>query len=97
LIDGRYGHAQKVHSGIREWLYTRRERDDEDVRAPQLANEIKEFGVGVDPGHIWSTTRPPCTICASVWPTFKTPTPLNVVTWSASWHNNGWRFNIASI
>jgi len=53
LIDGRYGHAQKVHSGIREWLYTRKERDDEDVRAPQLANEVKEkFGVEVDPGHI---------------------------------------------
>jgi hypothetical protein len=29
LIDGRYGHAQKVHSGIREWLYTRKERDEE--------------------------------------------------------------------
>ena len=53
LIDGRYGHAQKVHSGIREWLYTRKERDDEDVRAPRLANEIKDkFGVEVDPGHI---------------------------------------------
>ena len=52
LIDGRYGHAQKVHSGIREWLYTRKERDEE-VRAPQLAREIKEkFGVEVDPGHI---------------------------------------------
>lgn len=52
LIDGRYGHAQKVHSGIREWLYTRKERD-EDVRAPQLTNEIQEkFGVKVDPGHI---------------------------------------------
>jgi transposase len=52
LIDGRYGHAQKVHSGIREWLYTRKERD-EDVRAPQLADEIREkFGVEVDPGHI---------------------------------------------
>jgi transposase len=52
LIDGRYGHAQKVHSGIREWLYTRKERD-EAVRAPQLAREIKEkFGVEVDPGHI---------------------------------------------
>jgi transposase len=52
LIDGRFGHAQKVHSGIREWLYTRKERD-EDVRAPQLANEIKEqFGVEVDPGHV---------------------------------------------
>jgi len=52
LIDGRFGHAQKVHSGIREWLYTRKERD-EDVRAPQLAKEIKEkFGVEVEPGHI---------------------------------------------
>jgi len=53
LIDGRYGRAQKVHSEIREWLYTRKERDDEDVRAPQLAQEIQEkFGVEVDPGHI---------------------------------------------
>jgi transposase len=52
LMDGRYGHAQKVHSGIREWLYTRKERDEE-VRAPQLAREIKEqFGVEVAPGHI---------------------------------------------
>jgi transposase len=52
LIDGRYGHAQKVHSGIREWLYTRKERDEE-VRAPQLAKEIKEkFGVEVEPGHV---------------------------------------------
>lgn len=52
LMDGRYGHAQKVDSGIREWLYTRKERDEE-VRAPQLAREIKEkFGVEVAPGHI---------------------------------------------
>jgi transposase len=52
LIDGRYGHAQKVHSGIREWLYTRKERDEE-VRAPQLAREIQEkFEVEVDPGHV---------------------------------------------
>ena len=52
LIDGRCGHAQKIHSGIREWLYTRKERDEE-VRAPQLAKEIEEqFGVEVDPGHI---------------------------------------------
>lgn len=52
LIDGRYGHAQKIHSGIREWLYTRKGKDEE-VRAPQLAKEIKEqFGVEVDPGHI---------------------------------------------
>lgn len=52
LLDGRYGHAQKVHSGIREWLYTRKERG-EAVRAPQLAWEVKEkFGVEVAPGHV---------------------------------------------
>jgi transposase len=52
LIDGRCGHAQKVHSGIREWLYTRKERGEE-VRAPRLAQEIEEkFGVEVDPGHV---------------------------------------------
>lgn len=52
LLDGRYGHAQKIHSGIREWLYRRKERD-EAVRAPQLAREIKEkFEVEVDPGHL---------------------------------------------
>ncbi len=52
LLDGRYGHAQKIHSGIREWLYSRKERD-EGIRAPQLAKEIQEkFGVEVAPGHI---------------------------------------------
>jgi hypothetical protein len=52
LLDGRYGHAQKIHSGIREWLYTRKERDKA-VRAPQLAREIKEkFEVEVEPGHV---------------------------------------------
>lgn len=52
LIDGRFGHPQKVHSGIREWLYARKEKD-ENVRAPRLAQEIEEkFGVEVDPGHI---------------------------------------------
>jgi hypothetical protein len=52
LIDGRYGHEQKVHSGIREWLYKRKEGDEE-VRAPQLAREIKKkFKVEVDPGHV---------------------------------------------
>lgn len=52
LIDGRYGHAQKVHSGIREWLYKRKEGDEE-VRAPQLAREIKEkFEIEVNPGHL---------------------------------------------
>jgi len=52
LIDGRFGHPQKVHSGIREWLYARKGKD-EDVRAPQLAQEIEEkFDVEVDPGHV---------------------------------------------
>jgi hypothetical protein len=52
LVDGRYGHAQKIHSGIREWLYNRKEKDKA-VRASQLAREIKEkFGVEVDPGHL---------------------------------------------
>jgi transposase len=52
LVDGRYGHAQKIHSGIREWLYSRKEKDQA-VRAPQLAREIKEkFKVEVDPGHL---------------------------------------------
>jgi transposase len=52
LLDGRYGHAQKVHSGIREWLYTRKEKD-KDVRASQLAKEIgQKFGVVIHPGHI---------------------------------------------
>ena len=52
LVDGRYGHAQKIHSGIREWLYSRKEKDQA-VRAPQLAREIKEkFQVDVDPGHL---------------------------------------------
>ncbi len=52
LLDGRYGHAQKIHSGIRAWLYRRKE-GDEQVRAPQLAREIKEkFEVEVDPGHV---------------------------------------------
>jgi transposase len=52
LMDGRYGHAQKIHSGIQEWLYSRKEKDQA-VRAPQLAREIKEkFQVAVDPGHL---------------------------------------------
>ena len=52
LVDGRYGHAQKIHSGIREWLYSRKEKEPA-VRAPQLAGEIKEkFKVEVDPGHL---------------------------------------------
>jgi transposase len=52
LIDGRYGHAQKAHSALREWLYARKE-EDEDIRASKLAIEIREqFGIELSPGHI---------------------------------------------
>lgn len=52
LLDGRHGHAQKVHSAIREWLYERK-KQDEDVRAPALVREIEEkFGVKVSDGHV---------------------------------------------
>jgi transposase len=52
LIDGRHGHSRKAHSALREWLYTRKQ-EDESLRAPQLAEEIKaEFGVTLTDGHI---------------------------------------------
>jgi transposase len=52
LLDGRHGHPKKVHSAIREWLYERK-KQDEDVRAPVLVQEVKEkFGVEVSDGHI---------------------------------------------
>jgi transposase len=52
VIDGRYGHAHKIHSGIREYLYARKKEDDS-LRAPQLAEEIEEkFGVTVSAGHV---------------------------------------------
>lgn len=52
VIDGRHGHAHKIHSGIREYLYTRKKEDDS-LRAPQLAEEVEEkFGVTVSAGHV---------------------------------------------
>ena len=52
LLDGRHGHAKKVNSVIREWLYDRKEQD-ENVRAPALVRGIEEkFGVEVSDGHI---------------------------------------------
>jgi transposase len=52
VIDGRHGHAHKIHSGIREYLYARKKEDD-NLRAPQLAEEVKEtFGVTVSAGHV---------------------------------------------
>ena len=52
LLDGRYGHTQKVHSAMLAWLYERKEQD-ETLRAPKLADEMAEkFGVRVAAGHI---------------------------------------------
>ena len=52
LIDGRHGHPHKAHSALREWLYARK-KEDEGLRAPQLAAEVEEkFGVKLDAGHI---------------------------------------------
>lgn len=52
VIDGRHGHAHKIHSGVREYLYARKEEDDS-LRAPQLAEEIEEkFGIEVSAGHV---------------------------------------------
>jgi len=41
VIDGRHGHAHKIHSGIREYLYARKKEDDS-LRAPQLASEVEK-------------------------------------------------------
>jgi hypothetical protein len=52
LLDGRFGHSQKAHSALREWLYERK-REDESLRSPQLKREIAErFGVDISEGHI---------------------------------------------
>ena len=52
LIDGRHGHMRKAHSALREWLYARKQ-EDENLRAPQLAKEIEaEFGVTLTDGHV---------------------------------------------
>ena len=52
LLDGRYGHTQKVHSAMLAWLYERK-KQDQTLRAPKLADEMAEkFGVRVAAGHI---------------------------------------------
>ena len=52
LLDGRFGHKQKAHSALLEWLYKRKEQD-ETLRAPDLVEEIeKEYGVHLSDGHI---------------------------------------------
>jgi len=52
LIDGRYGHPQKAHSALREWLYERKRADDS-LTAPELVREVQaQFGVELSAGHI---------------------------------------------
>ena len=65
LIDGRYGHPQKAHSALREWLHERK-RQDEELTAPHLVDEVKtRFKVELSAGHInyllrkVELTRPP--------------------------------------
>ncbi len=52
LIDGRYGHPQKAHSALREWLYERK-REDKALTARELVLEIAEqFQVELSIGHV---------------------------------------------
>jgi len=52
LIDGRYGHPQKAHSALCEWMYERR-RENESLTARELASEIRErFQIQLSIGHI---------------------------------------------
>jgi len=52
LIDGRYGHSQKAHSALREWMYERK-REDSSLTARELKAEIAEqFQVELTVGHI---------------------------------------------
>lgn len=52
IIDGRHGHAHKIHSGIREYLYARK-AEAVNLRAPHLTHEVTEkFGVEISTGHV---------------------------------------------
>jgi transposase len=52
LVDRRYGHPQKMHSGIREWLYARK-RENAALTAEELAQQVaQQFQVTVSVGHI---------------------------------------------
>jgi len=52
LVDGRYGHPQKAHSTLREWMYERK-REDKTPTARELALEIAEqFQVELSIGHV---------------------------------------------
>jgi len=52
LLDGRHGHPRQAHSALREWLYARKQQDNQ-ARSSQLAAEIEEkFGIKLSAGHI---------------------------------------------
>ena len=79
LLDGRHGHPRQAHSALREWLYARKEQDDQ-LRSPQLAAEIEEkFGVKLSAGHInyllrkRGLTAPPGRPAKGPDPTAETP------------------------
>lgn len=65
LVNGRYGHPQKAHSALREWMYERK-REDEKLTARELAEAVDErFQVELSVGHVnyllrkVELTRPP--------------------------------------
>jgi len=65
LVNGRYGHPQKAHSALREWMYERK-REDETLTARELAEEVGErLQVELSIGHVnyllrkVELTRPP--------------------------------------
>lgn len=52
LVNGRYGHPQKAHSALREWMYERK-REDETLTARELAEAVDEqFQVKLSVGHV---------------------------------------------
>lgn len=52
LIDHRHGHPYKATTEVRDWLGERCDEDSE-VRAPQLAAELKaQFEVELDPNYV---------------------------------------------
>ena len=52
LLDGRYGHQQKLSGEMKEWLYEQK-REDERLTGAELAEKLAErFGVKVSVGHL---------------------------------------------
>jgi len=52
LVNGRYGHPQKAHSALREWMYEHK-REDKALTARELAEAVTEqFQVELSVGHV---------------------------------------------